>query len=102
MRALLITVGRLRPGGDGALQQYAAGVMPLIAAAGGEVLSRGRPEETIVGDEGDRPDLVAVIRFPSAEAIRAFLGSGEYQGQVPFRNAAFADVRSYMAADLMV
>jgi hypothetical protein len=55
MSALLITVGRFRKDGDEALRQYVAGVVPLIAAAGGEVASRGRPQETVVGDPDTRP-----------------------------------------------
>ena len=101
MSALLITIGRFRTGGDDALRQYVAGVVPLIAAAGGEVVSRGAPQETVVGDNGKRPDLVAVMRFPSADAIREFLDSREYRAHVAFRNEAFEDLRSYIALDLM-
>jgi hypothetical protein len=46
MSALLITVGRFRKGGDEALRHYLAAVVPLIAGAGGEVVSRGRAQET--------------------------------------------------------
>jgi len=101
MSALLITIARFRTGGDDALRQYVAGVVPLIAAAGGEVVSRGTPQETVVGDNRHRPDLVAVMRFPSAHAIRGFLESQAYRAHVAFRNDAFEDVRSYIAADLM-
>ena len=54
-----------------------------------------------MGDAGKRPDLVAVMRFPNAEAVRAFLESHAYQAHVGFRNEAFEDVRSYIADDLM-
>ena len=64
MSALLITVGRFRKDGDEALQQYVAGVVPLIAAAGGELVSRGRPQETVVGDAGKRPDPSRCDAFP--------------------------------------
>jgi uncharacterized protein (DUF1330 family) len=101
MSALLITVGRFRKGGDEALRQYVTGVVPLIQAAGGEVVSRGRPQETVVGDAGTRPDLVAVMRFPNAETIRGFLDSHAYRAHVTYRNDAFEDIRSYIADDLM-
>lgn len=77
-----------------ALQKCMPGVVPLIATAGAELVSRGTPQETVVGDGRDRPDLAAVIRFPSAEAIRGFLDSHEYQARVAFRSEAFEDVRS--------
>lgn len=101
MSALLITIGRFRAGGDDALDRYVAGVVPLIAAAGGEVVTRGALQETVVGDHDRRPDLVAIMRFPSADAIRAFLDSPEYRAHVGFRHDAFEDLHSYIAADLM-
>lgn len=101
MSTLLITIGRFRPNGAAALDRYAAAVIPLLAAAGAEVLTRGRPEETVVGDHDGQPDLVAVIRFPSADAIRRFIDSAEYRACASDRDQAFNDVRSYMAADLM-
>lgn len=101
MSMLLVTIAHLRPDGAAALERYAAGVMPLIAAAGGEVIGRGRPLETVAGDRDRPPDLVAVIRFPSGDAIRGFLGSAEYQANIPHRHEAFEELRSYIAADLM-
>lgn len=101
MSALLITVGRFRRDGEEALRHYVSGVVPLIAAAGGELVSRARPLETVVGDRLDRPDLVAVMRFPGADAIRTFLDSEAYRAHVGFRDQAFEDVRSYIADDLM-
>jgi len=101
MSALLITVGRLRPGGAPALDRYAAGVLPLIAAAGGTVIVRGQPRETVVGDQARQPDLVAVIRFRSTTAVREFLESEAYQAYVPDSREAFEDVQSYIATDLM-
>jgi uncharacterized protein (DUF1330 family) len=101
MSVLLITIGRFRKGGDDALRQYVAGVVPLITAAGGEVVSRGRPHDTVVGDPSGQPDLVAIMRFPDAEAIRGLLKSHAYRAHVRFRNEAFEDVRSYISDDLM-
>ena len=101
MSALLITIARFRKGGEEALRRYVAGVVPLISAAGGEVVSRGRPQDTVVGDDDGQPDLVAVIRFPDAGAIRGFLESHAYRAHESFRNDAFEDIRSYVAEDLM-
>jgi uncharacterized protein (DUF1330 family) len=100
MHALLISVGRFRPAGRSALERYAAGALRLIAAAGGEVISRGSPEETVVGRDDERPDLIAVIRFPDRRSIRRFLASAEYQDLEKDRSEAFEDIRSYIAADL--
>lgn len=101
MSTLLITIARLRPDGAEALERYAAGVIPIITAQGGQVVSRGIPQETVVGGDQGRPDLVAVIRFPSAQAIRGFLASPEYRANLPHSDRAFSQVHSYIAADLM-
>ena len=101
MSMLLITIGRLRPGREAALVDYATNVLPLITAAGGVAITRGRLIETVVGADSERPDLVAVIRFPDADVIRRFLASVDYQAHLRHRDAAFEDVRSWIASDLM-
>ena len=101
MSTLLITVGWFRKGGDEARRHYGAGVVPLIAGAGGAVVSRGRPQETVVGDAGTRPDLVAVMRFPDAATIRGFLDSHAYRAHEAYRNEAFDYIRSSIADGLM-
>jgi|SRR5579864_1586671 len=101
MSALLVTIGHLRDDRGDALEQYAAGTIPLITAAGGEVITRASPIEAVVGGPQNRPDLVAVIRFPSADAVREFLTSGAYRANVAYRNRAFVEVHSYIATDLV-
>ena len=101
MSALLITIGRLRTDGADALERYAAGVIPVITAQGGHVVSRGIPQETVAGGDEGRPDLVAVIRFRNAEAIRRFLSSPEYRANLPHSDRTFSEVHSCIAADLM-
>jgi uncharacterized protein (DUF1330 family) len=101
MSMLLITIGRLRPGREAALVDYATNVLPLITAAGGVAITRGRLIEAVVGVDSEPPDLIAVIRFRDAEVIRRFLASADYQAQVRHRDAAFEDVRSWIASDLM-
>ena len=100
MTAILITLARVAPGGQDALEQYATGTIPLIHAAGGEVISRLRLTDTVVGDSNRRPDLVAVMRFSSTAAIRGFLNGEEYRRQVPLRDMAFSEVHSYIAEDI--
>ena len=102
MSMLLITIGRLRDGGKAALERYGEAVIPLISAAGGEVVGRGNPQETVVGDDDrGRPDLIALIRFPNADTIRQFLASAEYLAQMRHRDEAFVELHSYIAADLL-
>ncbi len=100
MTAILITTATVAPGGQDALEKYATGTIALIHAAGGEVISRLRLLDTVVGDGNRRPDLVAVMRFSSTDAIRVFLNSEEYRRQVPLRDIAFSEVHSYIAEDI--
>lgn len=100
MTAVLITIARVAPRGQDALEQYATGTIPLIHAASGEVILRLRLSDTVVGDGNSRPDLVAVMRFSSTDAIRGFLNSEEYRRKVPLRDIAFSEVHSYIAEDI--
>ncbi|MEL7088958.1 MAG: DUF1330 domain-containing protein, partial [Planctomycetota bacterium] len=89
MPSLLVTLGRLKPDGQSHLERYADGVIPLIHRFGGEIVVRMITEKSVVGDDTQRPDLVAVMRFPSPAVIRDFLGSDDYQRHVPHRERAF-------------
>ena len=65
------------------VRDYLAGVTPLVHRHGGEVLARSPTVERLEG-EGARPDVVAVIAFPSREAAVGFYTSDEYR---PYREA---------------
>ncbi len=99
MRNTLVTIGRLNPDGGQWLAKYAEAVIPLIARYQGSIITRVLPKEPVVGDAEHMPDLVAIVRFESEAAIREFLGSAEYQEFVPYRERAFAWLRSYVADD---
>jgi uncharacterized protein (DUF1330 family) len=73
----------------------------LIEAAGGTVLTRGAPTECVVGSPECHPDMVAVMRLPTDQTIRDSLASDAYQANLPHRNQAFRELRSYIADDLM-
>ncbi|HOL38230.1 MAG TPA: DUF1330 domain-containing protein [Rubrivivax sp.] len=67
-------------------RQYMAAAPAAVHAAGGEYLVRGGRHETIEGDW--QPHRVAVLRFASYEAARAFV-AGEYARKIrPLRLGA--------------
>ena len=67
-------------------RQYMAAAAAAVRAAGGEYLVRGGRHETIEGDW--QPHRVAVLRFASYEAARAFV-EGEYARKIrPLRLGA--------------
>jgi uncharacterized protein (DUF1330 family) len=67
-------------------KQYMAAAPAAVKAAGGEYLVRGGRHEALEGDW--QPHRVAVLRFPSYEAAKAFY-DGDYGTQVkPLRAGA--------------
>ena len=95
---VMTTLGTLHPRGAAALARYAAVVMPLIRAAGGEVVGRAVTREVLVG--GDAPGFVAVIRFPDAAHARAMIASAAYRAAVPDRDEAFLEIRTFLGDSL--
>lgn len=97
MSAVLITTGQLAADGGKALEEYASCVLPMLLAAGGRMLFRGGPIETLVGSAP--PDLFFAMRFESAERIRQVLSSDEYLRLVPYRDRAFSQIVTVIARD---
>src|SRR5688572_12511434 len=68
---------------DAWITEYAANVHRIVEKHGGKYLSRSGNITTIEGSKKDL-SLVALIQFPSASAVNAFLNDAEYQ---PFGKA---------------
>jgi uncharacterized protein (DUF1330 family) len=67
-------------------KKYTAQTPAIIAKHGGRFLVRGGPVETIEGKPfGDR---LVVLEFPSADAVKAFTASPEYEEVKKIRQAA--------------
>lgn len=98
MPTLLITTGTLRPDGQAAYDAYAAAVIPLIQAAGGSVLRRAIFREPVVGSHF--PGFIAVMEFPSPDAIRAMFASPAYHAAIPHRTQAFATLQTWLGDQL--
>lgn len=84
MAALLI--GRITVRDAALWAEYRAQVGATIAAFGGEVLFRGRPDA--VFDGPDATTDVVVVRFPDRDALHAWHASPAYQALVPLRRRA--------------
>lgn len=65
------------------IPDYAAKVHELVEAAGGRYLSRSGNIETLEGPENEAT-LIALLEFPSREALLGFAQSAEY---APFGKA---------------
>ncbi|AXI53659.1 hypothetical protein SuNHUV7_06670 (plasmid) [Pseudoseohaeicola sp. NH-UV-7] len=68
---------------DAWIPEYAAKVHDIVAKHGGKYLSRSGNIQTIEG-EGLDTTLIALIQFPSREALDAFANDPEYK---PFGEA---------------
>jgi uncharacterized protein (DUF1330 family) len=67
-------------------KKYTAQTPAIIAKHGGRFLVRGGPVETIEGKPfGDR---LVVLEFPSADAVKTFYASPEYEEVKKIRQAA--------------
>ncbi len=94
----MITVGDLAPGGEAHLERYATGVIPLLHAAGVKIIGRYRGIEPLVGNEA--LDLVSIMEFASVEAMKEFLTSEAYLAEVPHRQRAFRDLKTFACETL--
>jgi uncharacterized protein (DUF1330 family) len=68
---------------DAWIPDYAAKVHDIVASHGGKYLSRSASIEQLEGESQDTT-LIALIEFPSADALKAFVNDPEY---APFANA---------------
>ncbi|MXQ08556.1 DUF1330 domain-containing protein [Alphaproteobacteria bacterium GH1-50] len=68
---------------DGWVPEYATHVHDLVERHGGRYLSRSGNIETVEGEPGDS-SLIAIILFPSREALDAFAADPDY---APFGKA---------------
>ena len=73
------------------IPEYAQKVHDIVHRHGGKYLSRSANIDTV---EGDAPDLtlVALIEFPSRDALNAFMEDPEYK---PFAEARMAGTTGY-------
>jgi uncharacterized protein (DUF1330 family) len=82
---------------DAWIPDYAAKVHDIVASHGGKYLSRSGSIEQLEGESQDTT-LIALLEFPSADSLKAFVNDPEY---APFAKArqAGSDSRCRMIDD---
>jgi len=70
-------VAQVKVNDDSWIPDYAENVHDIVHRHGGKYLSRSGNITTLEGDESTA-NLVAIIEFPTAEALRAFVSDPEY------------------------
>lgn len=84
---VLVNVVRLRPDGHDAYERYREIVGPILQRVGAElVYAGGAAGAPLIG--GERWDLVAVVRYPSREAVARLVRDPAFEEAAPLRHAA--------------
>ena len=94
---LLVThylIAQIKINDDKWIPEYAANVLGIVTKHGGKYLSRSTNITSLEG-ESLGVDLVAILSFPSMNALRAFLSDPEY---APFAKARQAGTDSHFIA----
>ncbi len=79
--------------GRDAYHRYEANTLPLLQAAGGEVVYYADGGDPLIGPSDERWDLVLLVRYPSPEVFLSFTSDADYLAGVGHRTAALEDSR---------
>lgn len=79
--------------GEEAYQLYITAVLPVVAAAGAEMIFMAEGGQHLIGPTDETWDGVLLVRYPSMEAFMGMVGSPGYQAISGHRTAALADSR---------
>lgn len=71
---------------DGWVPEYAAKVHEIVEKHGGKYLARSGSITTLEGEDKDST-LIAILQFPSSEALKAFVADPEYAPLAEARKA---------------
>lgn len=88
-RATLLIAGWLNGGRIDELTTYQSAAGPIMKKHGGRPRLRAKP---VAGLTGDKPDLVVLMEFPSAEAATAAFADPAYRELLPLRDRVFARI----------
>jgi uncharacterized protein (DUF1330 family) len=87
-------IAQVKVNDDGWIPEYAAKVHHIVHKHGGKYLSRSGNITTLEGDPSS-DDLIAIIEFPSLEALRGLMSDPEY---APYAEARIAGTDSRFTA----
>lgn len=82
----VVLLSQMRIKNAAKLGEYRKAVGPMVRAAGGELLAKSDSPELIGGCFDSHS--VVIFRFPSREAVFAWLEDPEYAKLIPLREAA--------------
>lgn len=97
MSVVMIVNGQLNPNEKEALSSYVTQSTPLFAQAGGKLVSRHQVTEAVVGEYSI--NLVVMMKFDSAEAVRSVFDSQAYQALIPLRDKGFTQLNVFIGQE---
>jgi uncharacterized protein (DUF1330 family) len=96
--ATLIVVSTPRDNGGDAIRRYVEQVMPMLLAAGGNVVKRLAITDAVAGRP--QPRYVMVMDFEDASSARHVFDSAEYHAIIPVRDEGLETIDIYITEDL--
>ena len=96
--AYLVVTSIPIPGKTEQMQKYVSQITPYLSKAGGELIARYGVTEQLGGDGG--PKSIAVMEFPSAQAIKDALSTDEFKALGSLRDEAFSRVDQMICSAL--
>lgn len=96
-KIILIIIATVNPGEPEALDHYLHSMNALYAEAGAKPVGRYRISRPLMGEK--TPSLIAIMEFPSQEALDQVFKSTAYQGLLPYREKAFLSLEAYLSEE---
>ncbi|MEH6836919.1 MULTISPECIES: DUF1330 domain-containing protein [Falsihalocynthiibacter] len=93
-QAFLVVEATPNPDNADDMQKYGSQSYAIMAKHGGEPAANYKVQSVM--DLGEKPAMIGVFSFPSAEAINGMVNDPEYLAIVPFRNRAFSNIRLFV------
>ena len=96
--AFLVVTSTPNPDKMDLMEKYASQIMPILMKGGGEPVSRYGVVEQLRGEGA--PKSIAVVKFPSAQAIKDVLATDAYKALEELRTQAFKSVDIMSCAEV--
>jgi uncharacterized protein (DUF1330 family) len=95
-QTFLVVEATPNPDNSEDMQKYGSQSYGIMAKHGGEPAANYKVQSVM--DSGEKPAMIGVFSFPSAEAINEMVNDPEYLAIVPYRDRAFSSIRLFVCA----
>ena len=93
-KTLMIVNASVKPDEKEAYEYYTQHAGPLFKKGGGTPVAKYQVAERITGTE--EAQFVAIMEFPSKEAIKGVFDSEEYKALLPYRDKAYTSLNVFI------